>query len=90
MAFSYFRAMKVQNSKFKLSLDDYINGQQHAIHLQHALDEKGDVLLVFHCTKFDSISSYALSAAAGYNLQICVFFLNVIYGEILSQDKKLF
>lgn len=57
MAFSYLRAMEVQNSKFKLSLDDYINGQQHAIRLQHALDEKGGVLLVFHCTKFDSISS---------------------------------
>jgi len=39
--FKYLWAMKAQNSKFKLSLDYYINGSRmQSFCLQHALDKK--------------------------------------------------
>ena len=64
--FKYLWAMKAQNSKFKLSLDYYINGQQNAILLSAAcFGQKEGYFLALHCPKFASICSHALSATAG-------------------------
>lgn len=51
--------MKAQNSKFKLSLDHFINGQQNAILcLQRALDKKGGTSWL--CTALDLLVFVAM------------------------------